>query len=483
MAKTLLPNVSGNYLMNGELKQTQDVKSVINPAKTDEIVGKVALCTEKDVREAVSVADEAYQTWSQTKITDRAERMRKASETLGEIVEENVSLFVRENGKTMVEAKKDILRCVEIMHQLAETSVEWWKPIPLDGHGQNVSIRRRPRGVTAVISPWNSPMILTFKRLIPALLAGNTVVVKPATNCPLTVLTSLAAIANQFPPGVINVVTGSGEMVGDLLSSDSRVRAIAFTGGTETGKEIMARSSSTIKNLYMELGGNDPALILPDAALDDQEIQKLHGAILRSAGQVCSAVKRIYVHESRHDEIVEKLTKSFEKVVVGNGLQPDAMMGPLNNESQYKYVMELLKRTEENGSKVNTVGVKLDSESWEDGYFVLPSIVTDISHDAELTQAEQFGPVIPIIPYTDLEDAIRKANDSPFGLRASVWTSSRENAISIADRLEAGAVFHNNHTIFNNLHLDFAGTKESGMNRETQWGNLDLFADSYGFSN
>jgi acyl-CoA reductase-like NAD-dependent aldehyde dehydrogenase len=475
------PFVSGKYFIGGEWIQAEKTAKVINPANVNEVVGEVALCSKTQVDEAIKTAANAYENWSQSEAEDRARRMQKAAEELKNIVEENVSLLVRENGKVLVEAKKDLLRCVDIMNQAAEELLEWWKPETLPGK-QKVQIRKRPRGVTAVISPWNSPMILTFKRVIPAILAGNTVVVKPATNCPLTIMTFLNVVSSYFPDGVINIVTGSGSVIGEAICTDSRVRTIAFVGSTETGKDIMRAASGSVKNLYMELGGNDAAIILSDANLDDEAIKRLRIGILRASGQVCSAIKRVYVHESRYEEVVDKLKKEFQRIEVGNGIQPDVDMGPLNNKSQFEYVKGLVERAVESGANIITADLQLDPDSWEQGYFILPSIITGVDHNSEIVRVEQFGPVIPVLPFSEVKEAVQLANDSEFGLRASVWTENEPLAMQLADQLEAGAVFHNNHTVFRDLHLDFPGVKESGLSRETRHCGLEFFADSYGLA-
>lgn len=298
------PVVSGKYLIAGKWIQAEKKTNVINPADHQEVVGEVALCTEEQVELAISAAAKAFETWSISEIEDRANRMKLAADEIKASVEENVTLLIRENGKVLVEAKKDLLRCVDIMKEAADELLEWWKPESIPG-SQKVQIRKRPHGATAVISPWNSPMILTFKRVIPAVLAGNTVVVKPATSCPLTIMSFLKIVASYLPEGVINVVTGSGGVIGNKLCSDPRIRTIAFVGSTETGKEIMRAASGTVKNVYMELGGNDAAIILEDAILDESAIKRLRFGVLRAAGQVCSAIKRIYVHESRYAELTE----------------------------------------------------------------------------------------------------------------------------------------------------------------------------------
>ncbi|YCA41679.1 aldehyde dehydrogenase family protein [Bacillus sp. JZ8] len=476
------PVISGKYLINGEWKEIRETANVINPANTSEVVGEVALCSKEIVNEAIEAAEKAYKMWSRSNVEDRSALMNKAAEKLANIIEENVTLFVRENGKTLVEAKKDLLRCVEIMKGGAAELLNWWNPEVLTGT-QKVQVRRRARGVTAVITPWNSPMILTFKRVIPAILAGNTVIVKPATNCPLTIMSCLKVVAEHFPPGVINIVTGSGKVIGDTLCSDSRVRTVAFVGSTTTGKDIMKNSAENLQKVYMELGGNDPAIILDDANLDEEAIKRLKTGILRASGQVCSAIKRVYVHKSRYDEVVKKLTKEFERVVVGDGIQPDVTMGPLNNKAQFDYVSQLIERTSRSGAEVVTAGIQLNPETWDKGYYMLPSIVTGANQKSEVVQDEQFGPVIPVLPFTNIDEVIELANDSKFGLRASVWTENEKLAIEMADRLEAGAVFHNNHTIFNDLALDFPGLKESGVSRETRHCGLEFFTDSYGFAN
>ena len=477
------PHVSGQYLINGTWHKGRNRRQIVNPANYAETVGEVALVTEQEVTAAIEAAQQAYQSWSHQPIEDRINRMLKAADALEPMIDENVLLYVRENGKVLAEAKKDLARCLDVMREAARELKQWWKPEDWSNSSQHVQIRRRPKGVTAIITPWNSPVLLTFKRLVPAVLTGNTVVIKPASNCPLTAMTLIKEMATHFPPGVINIVTGSGSMIGKMLSTDPRVQVISFVGGTETGKSIMKSASGTLKKLYMELGGNDPAIILPDAILDQAEMARMRGGILRAAGQVCSAIKRIYVHASRYEELVQKLIDQFNEVQVGDGTNPDVNMGPLNNEKQYDFVQNLIEQTKAAGRHLVTAGKKNDPSNWEKGYFILPHIVTDAKPSDPLVHCEQFGPIIPIIQYQEIEEAIQYANDSIYGLRASVWTRDREKAIALADQIQAGAIFHNNHTVFQDLHFDFPGLKQSGVSRETRWFSFELFADSYGFAN
>jgi len=456
-------------------------QDVINPAQFSETVGKVRMMSESEVDAVVEQAEAAFERWRRTAPEDRASRLAAAARDLRSALSDLTNLFVRENGKPLLEAEIDIRRSIELMEIIATDLPDWSKPQVIDSH-QPVYARRRPRGVTAVISPWNSPVLLSFKRVIPAIATGNSVVLKPATQCPLSVIECTRIINAHLPEGVLNVVTGSGSVVGEKLASDERVRAIAFTGSTETGRRIMELGSRTVKKLFMELGGNDPALVLHDAALDQEAVAKMTYAILRGAGQVCIAIKRIYVHQSRYEELVDKLAQSFDRVIVGNGLSIETMMGPLNNKPQFDFVSGLLERCRNAGLTVLTKGKKLDAKSWDQGFFLLPAIVLGAAEDHEVVRCEQFGPLVPIMPFSDEEDALRRANRTSYGLRASVWTSSRDRAEVLADRLEAGAVFWNNHGIFRDLHIEFPGIKESGFSRDSRSAAMDHYADTYGFA-
>ena len=455
--------------------------TITNPARLSERVGEVAISSEADVEQALTAASTAFAAWSNTMPDERAARLRAGGAAIKARLAELTPLFVRENGKPLREAERDLLRAIELIDVVAQTLPQWWRPELFDSD-QPVWARRRPRGVTAVISPWNSPVLLSFRRMIPAIAAGNTVVVKPATQCPLTVIECVRALSQHLPPGVLNVVVGPGGSVGEKLAADPRVRAVAFTGSTETGRRIMEVAARSVKKVYLELGGNDAALVLNDAVLDASAISRMTSAVLRAAGQVCVAIKRIYVHASRYDELVDKLVTSFDATVVGDGLNSQTTMGPLNNKAQFDFVSGLLDRCRAANLEVMTKGHQLDPTEWSNGYFLLPSVVLGARQEDEIVSCEQFGPVVPILKFSDENDAIARANQSEFGLRASVWTADRNKAEQIADRLEAGAVFHNNHGIFRDLHLEFAGVKQSGFSRESRFAGLDQYADTYGFA-
>jgi acyl-CoA reductase-like NAD-dependent aldehyde dehydrogenase len=455
--------------------------NVINPARTSEVVGQVAESSAADVERGLTQADRAFKTWALAPADERASRMLAAARDLRKILPDLASLFTRENGKPIREAEIDIRRSIELMEIIAEDLREWSKPIVLDSK-QPVWARRRARGVTAVISPWNSPVLLSFKRFVPAIATGSTAIVKPPSYCPLTLTECVRVINRHVPTGVLQVLIGPGSAVGERLITDDRVRTIAFTGSTETGRRIMELASRTVKKCFLELGGNDPALVLADAKLDAAEISRMTHAILRATGQVCIAIKRIYVHASRLNDLTEKLAQSFDQVVVGDGLVPETTMGPLNNKSQFDFVIGLVEKSVRKKLRVVTKGKKLSPSNWDEGYFMLPSIILDAREEDEIVRCEQFGPVIPIMPFEDENEAITRANSTPYGLRASVWTQDHAHAEVVADRLEAGAVFLNNHGIFQDLHIEFPGIKQSGFSRESRSAALDHYADTYGFA-
>lgn len=472
-----------DLFINGSMLESKAKKTVVNPADIEEVIGEVGMAENEDVKSAINSATEAFKTWPNVSIEQKSDMARKAAEKLKPRIEELTSLFVRESGKTLIEAKIDIQRSIQVIEETPDALEDWYKEQDLSNEVQKVKLLRRPRGVTAIITPWNSPVILTIKRVIPAILSGNTVVVKPATNCPLTISHFLEALAESFPPGVVNIVTGSGQKVGNVLATDPQIKTISFVGGTDTGKEIMELSSSTLKKLHLELGGNDPAIILDDALLDDENITKIKNGILRNAGQVCSAIKRIYVHHTKYDELIKKLSASFSRVIVGEGIHPETTMGSMNNRNQLTYVQELIEDSIKNGAKVEHFGIKLNKEKWDKGNFMLPTIVTNVTQNSRIVQEEQFGPVIPILKFTNESEVIEQANDTVYGLRASIWTEDIDRALEMSKSIEAGAVFHNNHTVFSDLRLDFPGVKESGIGIETLHNGFEHFTDSYGFAN
>jgi len=300
----------------------------------------------------------------------------------------------------------------------------------------------------------------------PALMAGNTVVIKPSTYSPLALTKILKGAAKLLPVGVLNIVLGSGATVGEAMVSHPKVRKLTFTGSTEVGTGIIRSSANTIKNVSMELGGNDAAIILKDADINDRLINELVKGVFIGCGQICYGVKRIYVQHEKYNEFVERFVQAASSYKVGPGLDPQSTMGPVNNESQYKMVQQLISEAEENGATVTTVGEFVEGLNPADGYFILPTIVTNVKQDDPIVQSEQFGPVIPILPFDSEEEAISMANDTEFGLGNSVWTNDVERGFKIARKLQSGSVFVNIHRVgASAVNMPFGGFKQSGIGR------------------
>ncbi|MFZ2173256.1 MAG: aldehyde dehydrogenase family protein, partial [Rhodococcus sp. (in: high G+C Gram-positive bacteria)] len=330
-----------------------------------------------------------------------------------------------------------------------------------------LEVRRRPVGVVGAIVPWNWPIALLGVKLGPALLAGNTIVAVPSPFASLAVLKAIEAIGAALPAGVVNVVTGTGERVGAALSAHPDIGMIAFTGGMEAGRAVAQSLGARLKRGVFELGGNDPAVLLDDVAVDDDLIRQLVAAFTVTSGQVCFAVKRLYVHETLLEEVTTKLGDALQDVIVGDGLDPDVTMGPLANERQFKRFTAMLAEAEASGAKVNSFGRARDNASWDGGYFHLPKLVTQVRAEERIVRDEQFGPALPIIGFGSDSEAISLVNATPYGLTSSIWTSDPSRAWEMAGHIDAGVTFINKHGMAAfDPGAPFGGVKDSGYGRE-----------------
>jgi acyl-CoA reductase-like NAD-dependent aldehyde dehydrogenase len=327
-----------------------------------------------------------------------------------------------------------------------------------DSGERRVEAFRRPLGVIGAIIPWNYPLLILSFKLPSALIAGNTLVVKPAPTTPLSTLKFAELVADVLPPGVLNVIADANDL-GDAMTHHPDIRKISFTGSTATGKKVMASAAETLKRITLELGGNDPGIVLDD--VDPKKIAPgvFEGAF-QNSGQVCLAIKRLYVHESVYDQVCDELVTLANNAVVDDGSKQGTKLGPLQNRMQYEKVKGFLDDAHKHGNVI-AGGTAMDRP----GYFIQPTIVRDIKEGSRLVDEEQFGPVLPVIKYTDMEDVIRRANGTTYGLGASVWSSDPKRAHDIATRIESGTVWINKHLDMA-PHIPFGGAKQSGMGVE-----------------
>jgi aldehyde dehydrogenase len=465
MSQPTQPFLEAPMRIGGRSVVTDDWVPVVNPADIRETVGRVPKGDASHVAAATAAAAAAFTVWSAVPPAERAAVLRGAGEALRDGVDERSTLLCREGGALLSEARRSVVGCTRNLDYYARIGESFEFEVELPSPNGRVVVARQPMGVAALIVPWNSPTNLAFLGLGPILMAGNTVVVKPPSDAPLALMESLRAIESRFPAGTINVVTGRGETVGLGLASDPLVRKVNFTGSSDAGKAVLAAAAPTVKRVSLELGGNDPAIVLEDVDLDFVVPELIQG-VFYVAGQICYDPKRIYVHRSRFAAFVERFTAAAAEKIVGNGLDARSTMGPVVNARQHRWVSGLIEDARSRGATVTTVGTKLDPDAWEHGHYLLPTVVTGADHSFDVVSCEQFGPVIPILPFDDEDEAIALANDSSFGLTSSIWTNDVPRAERLARRIEAGSTFINIHRGgATGVDMPHGGFKESGLGR------------------
>lgn len=445
-------------LIGGEAVVTADHAPVTNPSN-GEVVGYMPLAREADLDRAVAAAAEAFKGWSRTSSEERAGACRAIAEKISEHAEELAQILTREQGKPLngLGSRFEIGAALVWTRHTAELDL----PVEIlqDDNEGRVELHRKPIGVVGSITPWNWPVMIACWHIMPAVRAGNTVVIKPSPLTPLSTIRLVEIINEVLPPGVVNVITGENS-IGAALSAHPDIAKMTFTGSTETGKKIMASAVATLKRLTLELGGNDAGIVLPDA--DPKTIVEglFWGAFINN-GQTCAALKRLYVHDSIYEEVCRGLADYTAKIVVGDGLDEASILGPVQNEMQFNKVRELVDDARANGGRILTGGAPMERP----GYFYPITLVADVDHGVRLVDEEQFGPALPIIRYSDIDEVIARANQNPAGLGGSVWSSDAEKAKRYAMQLECGSVWINKHgTIQPNA--PFGGVKQSGIGVE-----------------
>jgi aldehyde dehydrogenase len=450
----------------GKPATSDDWIDVRNPADLSTVVGRYPNGSAAHAAAAVAAATEAFPAWRDTPPAERGALLMAAVGVIGQRTNELAPILTAENGKILMESFIDFGMAAMTLAYYAPHP-EWLADTVLDNDTRRLRVQKQPIGVVAAIIPWNFPVGLACGKIGPALMAGNTVVVKVPEFAPLATLEALGAVAAVFPPGVLNIVSGLGPEVGSALVKDPRVGKIAFVGSSQTGKAVMADAASHLASVTLELGGNDPALILDDADLGEQAINRIANGAFADAGQICFAIKRLYVHHTRYDELVDKLRTAVDQIIVGDGTRPEVTMGPLNNDRQFTKVTTLLADTTHAGHDVVELGSYAQGTDPAGGYFILPHLVLDPPDEATIVSCEQMGPILPIMKFTDTDEAVRRANDNPYGLASSVWSRDLDKAFTIGSRLQAGTTFINSHNL-GSMDVDgpFGGYKESGIGQE-----------------
>lgn len=465
--QTAGPVTTGHWIGGAAVPGTAAFE-VRNPSRRSDLVGVVAEGTAADAVTAVDAASAAATAWATTPVEERVERLLRIADAIDANADRLVDLTTRENGSVVATIRREVGAAAESFRDVAAylPRALTASTVPGGAESEFVRVERKPYGVVACVVPWNAPVLLTANKLAPAVAAGNAVVLKPSPFAPLGVSLLAELAAAELPPGVINVVNGDAEVVRALLD-DSRVRKVSFTGGGATARHIMRQAADSLLPVHFELGGNDPAVVLEDADLPTT-VDRIVLSAYRRAGQVCFATKRVYVPRSIAEEFRRLLVERVDAMAVGDAQDERAAMGPVNNAGQFQRVRELLERTRAAGRDVRVLGSKVDPDSWDDGYFLLPAVVLDAQQGDEVVREEQFGPILPIVVCDSEEQAIAWANDTEYGLCSSVWSSSPDRALEVADRIEAGVTFVNSamFSATGTREIPMGGWKQSGIGWE-----------------
>lgn len=444
--------------IGGQRVATPRHAEVRNPA-SGEVVGLMPVASPEDLDAAVAAAAAAFKGWARIADGERQALCQEVADVIEAHAEELAQLLTLEQGKPLngMGSRFELAGAVAWTRATAALSL----PVEVlqDAPEGRVEVCRNPIGVVGSITPWNWPVMIACWHMIPAIRAGNTVVVKPSSLTPLSTIRMVELMSKVLPPGVVNVVTGEGG-VGGALSAHPGIAKMVFTGSTPVGKKVMAAAAGTLKRLTLELGGNDAGIVLPDA--DPAQIAEglFWGAFINS-GQTCAALKRLYVHDSIHDAVCDALVAYAEKVPMGDGRLASSVLGPVQNEAQFNLVRELVDDARANGGRVLTGGKPMEGP----GYFYPVTLVSEVDNGVRLVDEEQFGPALPIVRYHDVDEVIARANACEFGLGGSVWSGDIEKAKHYARQLECGSVWINKHGAIQ-PNAPFGGVKQSGIGVE-----------------
>jgi acyl-CoA reductase-like NAD-dependent aldehyde dehydrogenase len=442
-------------LINGALVDGHGTMPVLNPA-TEEVLTQCPTASEAQLNEAVDAAQAAFAVWKNTSLDARRQKLGEIADAIDANQDELARILTEEQGKPLADAAGEIAGAALFFRYFQSLDL----PVEIleDSDTQRVEIHRNPLGVIGAIIPWNFPMILLAFKLPAALLAGNSIIIKPAPTTPLSALHLGRLIADILPAGVVNIIADNNDL-GGKITAHPGISKISFTGSTGTGAKVMESAASTLKRITLELGGNDAGIVMEDINVDDVAPKIFDGAFGNN-GQICIAMKRVYAHESIYDDLVAQLAKLATAAIVGNGLEQGTQLGPLQNKMQFDKVKDYI----EDGRANGTIAAGGEIPEGK-GYFIPPTIVRDIDDSSRLVSEEQFGPVLPIIKYSDVDDVIERANNSEYGLGGSVWSSDLDKAYDVAKKVDSGTIWVNKHADLQ-PHIPFGGIKTSGIGTE-----------------
>ena len=444
-----------SMLIGGQLHSGSAQMDVINPA-TAQPFATAPRAAQSDLDAAVTAARAAYPAWAATPLDQRRAVVRAMGDVMATNAEELAQLFTREQGRPLAGARNEIVMAADWFRTVAESEI----PVEVteDSARMRAEVHHDPLGVVAAIVPWNFPVNLAVWKIAPALLTGNCMVLKPSPFTPLTMLRFGELVKDIVPAGVLNIITG-GDELGPWMTAHEGFDKISFTGSSATGRKVMETAAKDLRRITLELGGNDAAIVMPDIDLDSIAPRIFFGSFFNSA-QICIATKRLYVHDAIYDALRDRLVAMAKGSPLGDGAVEGTAFGPIQNKPQYDRVMALLEDAKAQGLNVITC-----SEVPQEGYFVPLTIVDNPPEDSRVVQEEAFGPILPMIRFTDLDDVIAKANDSEYGLAGSVWAGDVELAGQIARRLDSGTVWIN-HSLGLLPSTPFAGRRQSGLGVE-----------------
>ena len=441
--------------IGGKAASSASHLDVRNPA-TGQVFAAVPDAGAAELEAAIAAARNAFPAWRDTPWADRAAIVNRIGETIAANAAELAAMLTREQGKPAEQARFEVMAAAQWCQATASLTLPD-REIEA-GPGRRQVTRYVPIGVVAGISPWNFPVVLSIWKVAPALLAGNTLVLKPSPFTPMTVLRIGELVRDFVPAGVLNIITG-GDALGPLMTAHPGFDKVSFTGSTATGRRVMASAAPTLKRLTLELGGNDAAIVMPDVNVPETA-EKLFWSAFTNSGQVCVATKRAYVHDDIYDAFRDELAKLAQAVPMGDGSQQGTALGPIQNKPQYDRVKGLLADCEANGYRL------LQGEAPQgEGFFVPVTLVDNPPEDSRIVQEEQFGPILPLVRFTDVEDALAKANNTDMGLAGTVWSADTDAAMRIAERMDTGNVWINEGLALSPF-AAFGGRKQSGLGVE-----------------